>query len=393
MQSILRNKLLLVTYMLTILFALHYAIPLYATSSFLHIYFNSGIVSILYTFGSVATLLASLTITKSIRKFHTYHYTFFLVIAEIIATIAFAITENLYIIALFFIIHTVLQSFLYICLNIFIESFSKHTETGSIRGLFLAILSAGVLISPIIGGAILSHSSFKVLYIVASLVLVPFLYFLHKYLTHIKEPAYSSVDIFGALRKVLKNKNLKSIFIADFVVEFFYAVMIIYSPMYLATIGIPLTSYLSYILPVALIPLVILPYELGILADSKHEEKNILIVGLIIMTITTFLCVIIKTSDIRVWALLLLASRIGTSFAETMIYSFFFKKIGPEDASLTALFMNIRGVAIISAGIIGFLVSPIIAKTPQLMFIILGCVILWGMSHALIIKQTTSHIK
>lgn len=393
MHSILRNKLLVVTYMLTILFALHYAIPLYATSTFLHTYFNSGTVSILYTFGSIATLLASLTITKSIKKFHTYRYTFFLVIAEIIATITFAITENLYIIALFFIIHTVLQSFLYICLNIFIESFSKHAETGSIRGLFLAILSAGVLISPMIGGAILSHSSFKVLYIVASLVLVPFLYFLHKYLTHIQEPAYTSVDIFGAIKKVTKNKNLKSIFIADFVIEFFYSVMIIYSPMYLATIGIPLTSYLSYILPIALIPLVILPYELGLLADSKHEEKNILIIGLIIMTISTFLCVIIKSADIRVWALLLLMSRIGTSFAETMVYSFFFKKIGPEDASLTTLFMNIRGVAIISAGTIGFLASPILIQSPELMFIILGCVILWGMSHALTIKQTTNHIK
>lgn len=387
MQAILRNKLLLVTYALTILYALHYAIPLYATSSFLHTYFNSGYVSGLYVISSIATLLASLTITKSIKRFHTYGFTFFLVIAEIFATITFAITDNLFIIGLFFIIHTVLQAFLYICLNIFIESFSKHTETGSIRGLFLALLNGGILVSPIIGGTILAHSSFQILYIIASLTLIPFLYFLHKYLIHIKEPAYKSVDIVNALKIVTRNKNLKSIFITDLVVESFYATMIIYSPLYLVTLGIPLTVYLSYILPIALIPLVILPYEIGLFADNRHSEKNILIVGMLIMAVTTFLCVLLTDNDPRTWAILLLVSRIGTSLAETMAYTYFFKKIGPEDASLTALFMNIRGIAIILVGSIGFIFAPLLVNRPQLMFIILGCVILWGISHALKMQE------
>lgn len=383
MQAILRNKLLLVTYMLTILYALHYAIPLYATSSFLHSYFNSAYVSGLYVIASIATLLASLTIAKSIKRFHTYTFTFGLVVAEIFATIIFGITDNFFVIGLFFIIHTVLQAFLYICLNIFIESFSKHAETGSIRGLFLALLSMGYLISPIIGGTVLSRSNFQTLYIVASLTLIPFLYFLHKYLVHIKEPAYTSVDVFSAIKTVLKNKNLKSIFIVSLVVESFYSTMIIYSPIYLATLGIPLNVYMSYILPIALIPLVILPYEIGALADGRYGGKNLLIIGLMLMAVTTFLCVIVTSPDPRTWAILLLFSRIGTSLVETMACTYFFEKIGPEDASLTALFMNIRGVAIILVGSIGFIFAPLLIERPQLMFIILGCVILWGMSYAL----------
>lgn len=390
MHTILRNKLLVVTYMLTILYALHYAIPVYATSSFLHQYFNSAYVSALYVIANIAILLASLTITKSIRRFHTYTYTFILVIAEIIATIVFSLTDNLFVISIFFIIHSVLQAFLYICLNIFIESFSKHGETGSIRGLFLAILSAGYLVSPLIGGMILSHSSFQTLYVIASLTLVPFLYFLHKYLIHIKEPAYSQVDIFGALRTVFRNKNLKYIFIVDLVVESFYSVMIIYSPIYLATIGVPLTTYLTYILPVALIPLVVLPYELGHLADTRYGEKNILIVGLLIMTVTTFICVIVTSSSPVLWATLLLVSRIGTGMVETMAYTYFFKKIGPEDASLTALFMNIRSVSLVIVGSVGFIFAPFLIERPQTMFILLGCAILWGISYALKIQPVHS---
>jgi MFS family permease len=377
--------------MLTILYALHYAIPLYATSSFLHKYFSSAYVSGLYTLASIVTLFASLAITKSIRRFHTYRFTFFLVIAEIVATILFGITENVYIIGIFFIIHTLLQAFLYICLNIFIESFSKHTETGSIRGLFIAILSMGYIISPLLGGLILEHSSFKLLYIIASLTLIPFLYFLHKYLLHIKEPAYTSVDIFGAVRTVFRNKNLKSVFIADMLVEAFYGVMIIYSPIYLATLGIPLTTYLSYILPIALIPLVLLPYELGFFADSRHGEKNIIIIGLLIMTVTTFLCVIIQSSNPLIWALLLFISRIGTSLAETMSQTYFFKRVGPEDASLTTLFMNLRGVATILVGSVGFMIAPLLVTRPQMMFIILGCVILLGISNILGMQPSTKH--
>lgn len=391
MQTILKNKLLMVTYMLTILYALHYAIPLYATSSFLHQYFNSGYVSALYVISSIAILFGSLLISKSIRRFHTYGFTFFLVIAEIIATITFAVTNNPFLVGLFFIIHSVLQAFLYICINIFIESFSKHTETGSIRGLFLAIISLGYIVSPVIGGAILAHYSFQTLYIVASLTLLPFFYLLHRYLTHIKEPAYSSVDIFGAIRVVLRNKTLRAIFIADLLVEAFYSTMIIYSPMYLTTLGIPLTTYMSYILPIALIPLVALPYELGFLADSKHGEKNIMISGVLIMIFTTFLCVVITSSNPLIWAILLFFSRVGTSLAETMAHTYFFKKVGPADASLTALFMNMRGISIILVGSIGFIIAPLLTTRPQLMFIVLGFALLWGLAPIISIKERYTH--
>jgi hypothetical protein len=249
----------------------------------------------------------------------------------------------------------------------------------------------GYLISPLIGGVILANSSFKVLYIVAALTLLPFLYYMHKYLSHIKEPSYSHVDVLPALKNVLSNNNLKSIFIVQLTVESFYSVMVIYSPLYLATIGIPLTTYLTYILPIALVPLVLLPYEIGFLADRKHNEKDVLIIGLLTMVITTFLCVIVQSPDPRIWTVLFLISRIGTSLAETMAYTYFFKKVGPEDASLTALFMNIRGVSIIIVGSIGFIFAPFLVDRPQLMFVILGLIILWGISHALKITTPPNH--
>ncbi len=390
MHTILRNKLLLATYAMTFLYALHYAIPLYATSSYLHKYFNSSIVSAIYVIGSVLGLLASLRVARSIKQFHTYNFTFGIALAEIIVVILFGNTNNPYLLPIFFIIHFMLQTLLFICLNVFIESFSAHANTGSIRGFFLAILNLGIIVSPLIGGKILalSHGSFSALYTISALILVPYLFFLYKYLHHVKEPAYHEVDVITAGVKAFKNKNLRAVIIAELVLEAFYAVMIIYSPIYLTTLGVSLTSYLTIILPVALLPLVILPYELGLLADTKFGEKEMLVIGLLTLTVTVFLCVVITTSDIRVWTILFLISRIGASFVETMAFSYYFKKVDKEDPSLTALFINMRGLATLLVGTIGIIIAPFIGDRPQLMFIILGCAILWSISYVLPMKDT-----
>ena len=388
MHAIVRNKLLVVTYMLTILYALHYGIPLYATSSYLHEYFNSSIISGLYMVASFIALMTSISIARYIKRFHTYPFTFGLVIAEIVAMLTFGITENMYVLGLFFMIHFVLQALLYICLNVFIESFSKSAETGSIRGLFLALLNMGILISPLIGGTILSQASFEVLYIVSASMLIPFLFFLRKYLVHVQEPAYHSIDVPNSFKIAWANKNIRAALIAELTIQCFYAVMIIYSPIYLATLGIPLTTYLTYIIPLALIPLVILPYELGFLADSRFGEKELLIIGLLILAITTFLCVIVTSSNPLVWVFILLVSRIGASFVETMAFTYYFKKVGPEDASLTALFINTGSVAIITVGAVGVMVSPLLVERPQIIFVILGCAILWSISYVMPMRDT-----
>lgn len=388
MHSILRNKLLLVTYMMTFLFGLHYAIPVYATSSYLHMYFNSSMVSAIYMIGSIVALIASINIARSIKKFHTYGFTFGVALAEIVVITIFGHTQNMYLLPLLFIIHFVLQVLLYISLNIFIENFTLHAKVGSVRGLFLAVFNLAVLVSPFIGGVILKHYSFATLYTVAACMLIPYLFFLYTYLKHMREPAYHQIDLFGAARQAFKNKNLRAAIIGELVVSSFYATMVIYSPLYLTNIGIPLTTYMMVILPFSLIPLVVLPYELGYLADKKFGEKEMLIIGLLILTVTTFLFVVISTNALWVWILLLIVSRIGASFVETMSFTYYFKKVGAEDPSLTVLFINMQGLGMLIIGTVGVIVAPFLGERPQLMFIILGCAILWSISYVLPMKDT-----
>jgi MFS family permease len=388
MHAITRNKLLLATFIMTLLYALHYGIPLYATSSFLATYFSSTTVSALYVAGSILTLLVSLRVTRYIRRYHTYHFTVGLVLAEIAVTLLFALSKNPLLIGLFFVLHFCIQAMIYIILNIFIETFTKHAETGAVRGIFLTLLNLGILIAPLIGGTFLSREGFEALYIVASLALIPFLYFLHGYMKHVRDPAYHTIDMLEAAKRAWRNKNLRGALVAMFLLESFYAVMVIYSPIYITSLGIPLAVYLSVIMPIALIPLILLPYELGRLADKRYGEKEILIIGLLVMVLSLLAIIVTESSNVLVWVGILLFSRIGAACTETMIFTYFFKKVDAEDVSLTALFGNIRSLATISIAALGVLVSPILVSYPGLMFLLLALMILYGITYIIPIKDT-----
>lgn len=388
MQAAVKNRLLITAYVLTIFYGLHAGIPLYATSTYLHLQFSSQMVSALYMLGSLGALICSIKLTRYIRRLHTYEFAVSVAALEIFAIICFGLVSNPYLLAIIFVIHFILQILIYTCLNIFIESFSKQAETGSIRGLFLVILNMAILVSPVIGGTVLSHYTFTMLYFISGVTLIPFIFLLRHYFTHIKEPAYHTVDMIGALRSALKNKNLRGALAASLILESFYAVMIIYTPIYMQSIGVPLGIYMAVIMPFALLPLVLLPYELGYLADTKFGEKEILLIGLSLLAFTTFLFVVVTNPDPLVWICILVLSRIGAACVETMTFTYYFKKIGPQDASLTALFTNMRATANIVVGATGIIIGPLLSSRPQFMFIVLGAAILWSISYVLPIKDT-----
>lgn len=383
-----QNKLLLATFIMTILYAFHYAIPLYASSSFLHQFFGSSKISSIYMVGNLLTLLASLHFTKYLHRFHTYNFTFALVVAEILTTLVFSLSNNIWIITFFFIVHFALSTLIYITISMFIENLTPHIETGMIRGMFLTLLNLGILVSPFIGASLLAHDGYQSLYVISAVVLLPFLYFLQRYFKHMPDPLYKNIDMIGAAKKAFRNKNLRGALVAVLLLECFYAVMVIYSPLYLESIGIPLTVYLSAILPIALTPFVLMPYELGIIADNTLGEKELLILGLVIMAITTLGIVTITTTNTFVWAVVLIFSRIGASCVETMTFTYYFKKIDSRDASLVALFGNMRSVAIILVGFMGIIMSPLLGTRPQIIFIILGLALLFGVTYVLPIKDT-----
>jgi protein-disulfide isomerase len=202
------------------------------------------------------------------------------------------------------------------------------------------------------------------------------------------ESCVSTEKYADTLNKESADAEASGALVAMFLLESFYAVMVIYSPIYITSLGIPLAVYLSVIMPIALIPLILLPYELGRLADKRYGEKEILIIGLLVMVLSLLAIIVTESSNVLVWVGILLFSRIGAACTETMIFTYFFKKVDAEDVSLTALFGNIRSLATISIAALGVLVSPILVSYPGLMFLLLALMILYGITYIIPIKDT-----
>jgi MFS family permease len=131
-----------------------------------------------------------------------------------------------------------------------------------------------------------------------------------------------------------------------------------------------------------------MPYELGILADTKFGEKEILIIGLVIMSIMTMVVAITTTKSILAWIIILTLSRIGAACVETMAFSYYFKKISNKDIGLIAVFTNIRSLAVIAVPVVGLIISPLTVTYPGLIFVLLSVMLLYGAIRVFPIKDT-----
>lgn len=388
MDILTRKNRLLVIYIMTLLYAFHYGIPMYAASTFLSKIFGAPFLGVIYMIAGFLTLAVSIHIAQYLKHFHTYSFTMGIVISQIIITLALGLTNNAFLLGLFFVMHFILASLIFTCLNVFLENFSNNGETGEVRGVFFTLFNLGFLVSPFISGAILAKSGFTSLFIVSSFLLIPFVFFLHHYFKKIKDHNFISVNLFQAFKKAWKNKDTRGALLAVILLECFFAMLVIYLPLRIISLGIPLTTYLTAVLPIALIPLVIMPYELGIIADTKLGEKELMILGLLILATSAFTISAITSSNILVWILILILSRIGAALVETMSYTYYFKKISAKDVDLTSLFSNMRNFSITITSFFGIIISPLVIIYPTIMFVMLGIIILWGITQVLHIHDT-----
>jgi MFS family permease len=133
--------------------------------------------------------------------------------------------------------------------------------------------------------------------------------------------------------------------------EFFYALMVIYTPIYLRDIGMSWNE-IGIIFTVMLIPFVILQYPVGLLADKKYGEKELLIFSIFIMGATTLGAFFVHSAEIIVWSVVLFFTRIGASMVEILRDSYFYKRIDSYDIDLIDFFRTSRAVAFIAASIL-----------------------------------------
>jgi MFS family permease len=384
------KTLVLALYIATIFFSLHYAITLYLGSLFLGQYINENFVGLVFVLIAFLTIYVTFELSHFLNKYSNYRMAITAGIVELFVLLGLAFVTNPIIAIILFIIQQLLISIILLSLNISLTEVSKRNESGSIRGVYFTILSLGVLTAAFFSGVVFQIASFSGIYLVSALLLIPVIYIIYRFVHNIEEPHYKDISFIESAHKMSRNKDLSNIWKVQFTLESFYVAMIIYMTPYLSEIiGIPTSTVLQVIMPIALLPFIIFPYELGILADTKIGEKELIQVGLLIAAVSTLLIPFIQTTNLFVWAVILFMTRVGASFVESMSSTYFFKKIHKDEAGMVTLFTNgARCVALVCMSIAATILTGVFGLPTYTIFIVAGLVLLIGLRYAARLHDT-----
>jgi len=376
---------LLPLYLVGFIFSLHTALILYSNSSFLNQFISESKLGLLYSAGSLIAIVGLLLIPKMIARIGSRITMLILIMVIFTICLVNAFVGIPWVILAVFGIMFASNVMFYLSNDIIIDQSADHDHMGFIRGSYLTALNIGYVLAPSITGFVLARMGFDALYVIAAILLVPVAILLikNKSITTIHS---SKVNIWKSLLKLWHTKDLRNIVGANFLLQFFYAWMVIYTPLFLNhTLGIPWDS-IGTIFSIMLLAFVLTQIPLGRLADTLLGEKWLLVGGFIIMGGSTLLLFFLPHFTLPLLALILFGTRIGASCIEVLTESYFFKKVPKTETGIISIFRNAYPVAYIIAPLIG---SAIIAiSSIKHLFLILGVICISGIFFIFPIRNT-----
>ncbi len=374
-----------IIYLAGFLFSIPLALTSYINSSFLESYINEYYVSILYVVSSLLTIIGLLQMPKILERLGNRRTTFWLSIILFLSLLALAFGENKFIIIPAFVLYWISASFIIATLDIFVEDFSKSSSVGRFRGFYISVINIAWIVSEMVSGSIIAKSSFAGMYLLSAmfmlLVSIIFIFSLHNFV----DPKYKEVPILRTVKLFIKNKTISKIYFIDLVIKFFYAWMVIYTPVYLHQYLNFSWEQIGLIFTIMLLPFVLLSFPLGLLSD-KIGEKKIMIAGFFIMSASTLSIPLITESKVWIWALVLLCTRIGAASTEAMSESYFFKVIDEKNADDISFFRNTSPLAYIIGPLLAI---PVLFYVPSFkyLFFVLGAILLVAFLMSLRLKD------
>jgi MFS family permease len=387
LKSIKKNKTLSFIYVANLLLSFHYFLVIYINSSFLGGFFTEETVSLLFIAGAFGSLTLFFLAPRMIRDMGMYRYLAVMTIIECISVFGLAGASSGIAILLLFVIHNSVVPTIIYALDIFLEtSTEKESHTGQLRGAFLTISNATLVLSPLITGIILKSFSFQYTYFISALFCIPLLIVAYSYFQDVTPSAPPHVNIRHSFKYIWEKKDVRFTIISQFILQFFYVWMVVYLPIYLINvIGFSWTE-LGTLFTIMLLPFILFEIPIGMLADRKLGEKELMIFGFLLTACIAASFSLPTKPDFTLWAILLFMSRVGASIVEVTIESFFFKHVKGSDTDIISIFRMATQVAYIIAPTLAIFTFSLFTFGQN--FWILGCVTFLGSISALQIKDT-----
>lgn len=381
-----QGKFLNTLFWANIFVSFHYALVIYINSSFLNNFFSETQISALYIIGSIVNTVFLLIASRMLEKLGGYRFAIYVIAIEFMTTVGMAVSTSPSIVAICFLTHIVAISLILFNMDVFVEDFiTNESTTGGIRAAYLTLTNITIVLAPVVIAFILTDGNYFIVYSLSAISMIP-LYFLMKRFKKVKVEKIFHIRIKETLSEYIKSSDLYNIFVSQFLLQLFYAFMVVYTPLYLSKyIGFSWTE-IGIIFTIMLLPFVFLELPIGELADDKYGEKEFLTIGFIVMGLSTLFISFITVKIFWVWAVVLFITRIGASFVEISSESYFFKHVNREKTDVISFFRIARPIS--------FIVAPVLATISlqfipfQYIFIIIGTIMVIGTHYSLALHDT-----
>ncbi|HET8574744.1 MAG TPA: MFS transporter [Candidatus Paceibacterota bacterium] len=376
-------------YFASFLFILSYGLPLYLASSFVEKYADKQIVGLVFALGAALGLLILSKIPPVLRRYGNRRTALVLMALEVLSLLGLVVFRSPTLVLPVFLVQQALLPVIIFNLDLFLESFSQDSSTGTIRGAYLALTNFAIFVAPFIAGIVFTNGEFWRIFLLAAVIMLPATFFVFFSLRTFHDPLYVDISFFNAFRSLRGKPNIRNIVLARFLLRFFYSWFTIYVPIYLHTeIGFSLSQIIGIILPVALLPFLIVQLPLGRMADRAHNERELLILGFWILALATAILSFVTAQNIWLWMGLFALGRTGAATVEVMTETYFYKHVDASNANLISIFRSIRPTGIIVGPLTATLILVVFHVPYQYLFVILGALLLLGIPLAHTLKPT-----
>lgn len=350
-----RTKTLWLIYFLGFLLSLAFALPLYVQSSFVGSIVGIENIGLVIFISNLTGFLSLIWYSRLIKRFTNYYVSVGMAVLNLVAVI-FLVSSSGLLSLVFYIAVFVIMLLLSVNLDVFLETISEDNFTGRIRSTMLTVANIAVFFSPLIMGYLVGDNNYLRIYLIGGVIFFPILLILlfQKKLMADRGVNYHERS-FSALHKIFQqNKNIPRIFMIQFALRFFYAAMVLYTPIYLHEyLGFPWTK-IGPMFTIMLLPFLLLQIPAGRLADKILGEKEMTILGLLFMIIFTFVVIIFSSESWLMWAFVLFLTRVGAALVEAMNESYFFKQVDKKDIDVINIFRDLQPIGWLSVAAISF---------------------------------------
>lgn len=351
------------------------AVTAYLLSSYFMQASGTSNVSVFYLISYSILFMVLLNLHKIVKKIGRVQVLFTFLLAQVILSLILSVIQVSWIGMAIIIIYIIVSNLTTVACDIILECFSEDKLSGRIRGFNLTIMNIGILLGPILSTQVMEKFNFNGIFLVKFFLNMFILAVAYFGLNNFIKKFDYNLSVTGLIKSVIKRKDIMRIYSMSFVLNFFYALMVIYTPIYLQGLGLS-WSNIGIIFTIMLLPFVLIQYPIGMLADKKLGEKELIIASLCLMAPSVLTVYFLGTTDVLIWGLVLFMTRIGAAMLEVLNDSYFYKRVDANDVAIIDFYRTAQPLGYIIASIISALMLLFLPL--KSVFILVAIVIVAG---------------